>query len=181
MALHAPPQLSAPQLLPPAACIHNELASRARSGAQGVGRGECRTRERLPAMLHLLSGWDAIVLLLDGAADTVLDAVLTSALAPRGLAQVALSEAGLTPTVVRVLAAARDLPPARVPLVPEMVSRVQTLPDEVSQRVFDAVRAPSQWNVKRLCAACGMTRRSLERMFARVGLPTPAALLAQDD
>ncbi len=137
---------------------------------------------RLPALLQLLAGWDAIILLLDGDVDPVLDAVLMSALAPRiGLAQVAMRASGLTPTVARVLAAAGELPPARVPLAPAMLSRMLTLPDDGRHRVFDAVRSPSEWNVKRLCAACGLTRRSLERLFARVGLPTPATLLSHVD
>lgn len=130
------------------------------------------------AILRLLSGWDAIILILDGESEAALIAVMASHLAPRiGLAHLRSSGASLIPAVIRTITAVRTLPPARVPLDADMVARIETLSEPVRTYVYEAVRSPSEWNVKRLHSACRLTRRSLERTLTRAELPSPAVLL----
>lgn len=53
------------------------------------------------------------------------------------------------------------------------------LPPRVMDALRGALMSPASANVKRVAAESGVSRRTLERLLSRAGLPSPAALLRQ--
>ncbi len=126
-----------------------------------------------------LAGWDGVLLLLDQIIDPLFEALLDSPFAPRlGIVMVAeLQEPRFAWQLRRLAAVARSLPPARAPLSPQILHGLSALPVAWQEVVHRALRAPHDWSIKRVCSACGIDRRTLERSFRRAGLPAPKVVL----
>jgi len=140
------------------------------------------TQSREPADLkNFICGWDGALLLADDFSDPELNAIVQTTLAVRvALASITdLQTTRFGCELHRLISAVGAMPPARVALTEADVRRLTVLPAAWQSVVNAALRSPELWTIKKVHHACGVDRRTLERGFARVGLPAPAALLGK--
>ncbi|MCU0617394.1 MAG: AraC family transcriptional regulator [Gemmatimonadaceae bacterium] len=133
------------------------------------------------AHLAYLAGWDGVLLVAEPAVSGDVTMLLNSELAPRVgiVAPAEIASARFAVELVRVGAAAMRLPPLRLPATQQVAHGFQALPQKWQPWLWAALRAPEKWNVKRLCNACGVDRRTLERAFRRAGLRSPRIVLSR--
>ena len=63
----------------------------------------------------------------------------------------------------------------------KILDAVAAWPAPLRDAVASAVFSPGEWTVKKVAAAGGVTRRTLERRFERAGVPGPATVLKLAD
>lgn len=140
---------------------------------------DVRSQGMVRTPLGLLAGWDCGVLVTSLQRLRTLPELLTSSILPRfGVVPAdSLNEQTLATMMFHSWHVCSQLPSPRLLLDDDVRDALMRLPASTRMVVTEALRHPMEWSVKQLAAACGTTRRSLERDFLRCGLQPPRALL----
>ncbi len=142
----------------------------------------CECAEQVPNGItpeSLLAGWDGALLIVPEPLPVELRTLLHGRLAPR-LSVALLADvyhSRFRPDIGRLAAVAAALPSDRAALSAIERAGIEALPVRWRVVLLHALRMRNEWSVKRLHAACGVDRRTLERGFAKAALPSPAELL----
>lgn len=80
--------------------------------------------------------------------------------------------------LVREIFARSELGPELQRFIEHVAPRMATLDRRMRQQWELALLAPQSTHLKRIVAECGVSRRTMERLFARCRLPSPGRVLA---